>query len=123
MKHLLLSLTLTAVAALTSNTASAQMAPPMDMSRLINSQLQMQRMGDQMARAAAQAYYNDCLRLRQQGFNGVCPGTPTADSMNATNQALVLQGMINSQAQRQNFQRSTDAITSTNNAITRGCSW
>ena len=75
MKKLILTVTAAVIgaAALTSATANAQTAPPADMSRMINDQIQKQKMGDQMARAAAQAYYNYAVRLRAQGYTGEIP--------------------------------------------------
>ena len=123
MKNLLLTLTVIGVAALTSATANAQMAPPMDMSRMINAQLQMQQMGNQMARAAGQAYLKYAQGLRAQGYTGEIPTGVTTQSLNATNQMLMQQGMLNTQAWRQNFTTTTNAITGANNAITGHCTW
>ncbi len=105
-----------------STSAMAQMAPPMDMSWGMQSQMQNQAMGDAAARNAAMAYYNYMSRLRAQGYRG--PSLPTGvtneslrNSINGANQAS--QNYIHgSQA---NSARTGAAIYDNGMRATRGC--
>jgi hypothetical protein len=114
--QLLTSLALLAVAALAPRPAAAQ-----NMNQMIQNQVRMQQIGNQMAMAAARNYYNYALQLRRQGYTGQIPTGVTTQSLNATNQALMQQGMNNVRSNQTNSRITSDAITSTNNAITRGC--
>lgn len=66
------TLVLLGLTAVLTPTASAQ---NMDLSWGIRAQAQYQAIGDYNARAAAMAYYNYMLRLRQMGYTG--PSLPT----------------------------------------------
>ncbi len=107
--------------ALVGRNASAQQLN-MDMSWGIRTQQMMQSIGDANAMAAARAYYNYMLRLRQMGYTG--PSLPTgvtAQSLSAANQRLQ-QAMSNyTYGSMINSQRTYNAIDATNAAITRGC--
>jgi hypothetical protein len=64
-----------AAAALWTGSAAAQLAPPMDMSWALRSQLENQMMGDWMAEYARQQYLAQMMELRRRGYAG--PSLPT----------------------------------------------
>jgi hypothetical protein len=110
-----------AAAAITARPTAAQMMPPSNFNQMVQNQIRMQQIGDQMARNAARAYYLYALRLRQMGYKGEIPTGVTAQSLNAANQAAAQAGSNYIQNSQANMHRTWDAITSTSNAITRGC--
>lgn len=113
---------LTLIAALIATAAVApRPAAAQNLNQMIQNQVRMQQIGDQMAMSAARAYYNYALQLRKQGYTGPIPTGVTTQSLNAANQALMQAGTNYVQNGQKNMIRSSDAITSTNNAITRGC--
>lgn len=123
MKHQLLTLiaALTVAAALAPTHVAAQTMPASNLNQMIQNQVRMQQWGDRNAMAAARAYYLYALRLRRMGYQGPIPTGVTAGSLNAANQALAQAGQNYIQNTQNNMNRTWDATTSTNNAITRGC--
>src|SRR5216684_8899795 len=118
MKHQLLTLiaSMVAAAALAPAPVAAQ-----NMNQMIQNQMRMQRIGDQMARAAAMNYYNYARALRQQGYTGPIPTGVTTQSLADSNSRLQSAYDRYNAGSAINSRITHDAITSTSNAITRGC--
>ncbi len=115
-------LLLASVLAASSSAAMAQMAPPMDMSWAMRSQMQNQAAGDRAANNAAMAYYNYMKRLRAHGYRGPSLATGvTNESLrrsiqgaNDASQAYIHGSQVNSA-------RTSGAIYDNGMRATRGC--
>ena len=118
MKHQLLTLIASMVAA--AGLAPAPVAAQ-NMNQMIQNQMRMQQIGDQMARAAAMNYYNYARALRQQGYTGPIPTGVTTQSLADSNSRLQSAYDRYHAGSAINSRITHDAITSTSNAITRGC--
>ena len=121
-KQLFATLVLIGLMAVLTSTASAQMAPPMDMSWGIRAQMQYQQIGNYNARAVAMAYYNYMLRLRQMGYTG--PSLPTGVTPESL-QASIQRSQQAANAFMQSGMHSTDArsnaVGNWDWAALRGC--
>jgi hypothetical protein len=110
-----------ALAVLASSAAQAQ-NPPMDMSWAIRSQMNAYNQGQAAANAAATQYLRYMQQLRAAGYTG--PSLPTGvtneslrASINAANQA----GQTYNQAQFDNSQRKSNAVSDYDMRAVRGC--
>lgn len=108
--------------AVTAGAITCTPAPAQSSTQMIRNQINLQQIGDRNAMAAANVCYNYSLRLRNLGYRGPisCGVTPhsLSDSIQAAGQAgrNYIQSTQRAQTLRQ------DAVTSTSNAITHGCS-
>ena len=124
MKTMLKTVLLASAIAMTATATFAQMAPPMDMSWAIQSQMRNQMLGDQRASYAAMWYYNTMMRLRAMGYTG--PSLPTGvttqsleNSINAANaatQRYIAGSQVNSAA-------TSNAVGDYDMRAVRGCYW
>src|SRR5215467_4590671 len=123
-KTMLKSVLLAGGIVMAATAVSAQMAPPMDMSWGIQSQMRNQMLGDQRAQYAAMWYYNTMMRLRAMGYTG--PSLPTGvttpsleNSINAAN-AATQRYIAGSQA---NSVATSNAVGDYDMRAVRGCYW